>query len=102
MRRARPYTYMSPVTCPLPDSLVLSESPSSKETDVNKSRFNEAQIIGVLTPLFGRVRRACSAQAHAECRHPRRLCRCDPLHTWQVLSPAIRSCPVAMALSRAA
>jgi putative transposase len=26
----------------------LSESPSPKETDVKKSRFNEAQIIGVL------------------------------------------------------
>jgi putative transposase len=26
----------------------LSESPSSKETDVKKSRFTEAQIIGVL------------------------------------------------------
>ncbi len=26
----------------------MSESPSPKETDVKKSRFNEAQIIGVL------------------------------------------------------
>lgn len=29
-------------------SRTLSESPSPKETDVKKSRFNEAQIIGVL------------------------------------------------------
>jgi hypothetical protein len=31
----------------------LSESPSSKETDVKKSRFNETQIIGVLREQEG-------------------------------------------------